>query len=272
MPARYAVFGNPVSHSKSPQIHQMFAAQEGAEIRYERILADNSPTAFQAALDAFFGGGGSGANITLPFKELAVKAVGKLTGRARAAGAVNTLAADGSGLLGDNTDGAGLVQDLTGNLGISLSGCRILLLGAGGAARGVILPLLERQPESLTIANRTHSKALALADRFGTAALPFAELGGGRFDLVVNATSGSVGGSVPNIPPDTFSGCHTAYDMFYTDGDTAFMRFAAQHGARRTADGLGMLVCQAAESYRLWRGFTPDTRPVVAALRKEVRR
>ena len=268
MPApRYAVLGNPVAHSRSPAIHQMFAAQEGAQIAYTRTHAENT-AAFQAALAAFFVQGGSGANVTLPHKETAYAAAAEASPRAQAAGAANTLLprADGT-LYADNTDGIGLVRDLQ-RLGIPLSGSRILILGAGGAARGAIQPLLDENPAALTIANRTPEKAAALARRFGIESRPMAGLPP-QYDLIINATSGSLNGTTPALPPQIFSGCLLAYDMFYAARPTAFMETAAQNGAARTADGLGMLVGQAAEAYRLWRGFMPDTAPVIAALRTE---
>lgn len=262
---RYAVFGNPVAHSRSPAIHQMFAAQEGAAIAYGRILAD--PGTFGQAAAAFFAAGGQGANVTVPFKTDARRWADALSERARAAGAVNTLIRQADGrITGDNTDGAGLLRDITANLQLALAGKRLLLLGAGGAARGVVLPLMQAGAR-LTVANRTHAKAEALAADFGVPACPLADLPAGSFDVAVNATSGGLNGDVPALPPAALSACELAYDMVYAPQATAFMRFAAQAGARRCADGLGMLVEQAAESYRLWRGFVPDTTPVLAAMR-----
>ncbi|MDK4685300.1 shikimate dehydrogenase [Kingella negevensis] len=266
----YTVFGNPIAHSKSPKIHQLFAAQEHATIEYTRTLVDDNPQAFQAAVQQFFAQNGGGANVTLPFKQHAYALAQHHSPRAQAAGAVNTLISQADGtLLGDNTDGLGLVQDLTQNLQFSLKDKRILLLGAGGAARGVILPLLECQPAQFIIANRSPEKAQALATQFHIQAQTFAELSG-CFDLIINATSGSVSGSVPEVPPQIFSGCQLAYDMFYSAQPTAFMQFAALNGAAHTSDGLGMLVGQAAASYQLWRNFAPQTAPVIAALRKEL--
>lgn len=263
----YAVFGNPVAHSQSPRIHQMFAAQEGAAIRYERILAEAG--GFPQAASAFFAAGGQGANVTVPFKTDACAWADSLTGRAQAAGAVNTLLRlpDGS-ICGDNTDGAGLLRDITANLQTGLAGRRILLLGAGGAARGVMRPLLAARPASLTVANRTEAKARALAEDFGAESCALSDLPAGGFDIAVNATSGGLYGEVPAIAAAVLSACTLAYDMVYGAEPTAFVRFAQSAGARQAADGLGMLVEQAAESYTLWRGFRPDTAPVLAALRE----
>lgn len=267
MTDRYTVFGNPVAHSKSPQIHALFAGQEGAAIEYTRTFADNSPEAFGAAVRAFFDGGGKGANVTLPFKQFAFALADEHSERALAAGAANTLIPlQGSRLRADNTDGVGLVRDLSAHIGIRPQGRRILIIGAGGAARGVILPLLDCNPAGLTVCNRTAETAEALARQFGVEARAFSDLNR-PYDIVINATSGSLNDDVPPVPGAVFSGSLLAYDMFYADRPTAFMRFAGAHGAQHTSDGLGMLVGQAAESYRLWRGFTPDIAPVVAGLR-----
>lgn len=273
MNARYAVFGNPVVHSRSPQIHQMFAEQEGTVIDYRRILADNNADAFQAATHIFFHSGGHGANVTLPFKEYACQQAHERSERAVAAGAANTLIRlSGGRVFADNTDGAGLVRDITENLATSLTGKRILLVGAGGAARGVIHPLLACRPAEFSVYNRSHDKAEALAQRFGIRSLHLAELPRSNgFDVVINATSGSLNGELPALPANVFRNCQLAYDLVYADQATVFMLFAAANGAARIADGLGMLVCQAAESYKLWRGFTPDAAPVMEALRREGR-
>ena len=270
MTATYTVFGNPIAHSKSPQIHQLFAAQEAVEITYTRTLVDNNAASFQATVRQFFADGGCGANVTLPFKEHAFAVCDTLSKRAQAAGAVNTLVpqSDGS-LLGDNTDGIGLISDLCDRLQVPLANRRILLLGAGGAARGVIAPLLSCQPKSLVIANRTHSKAVKLADELGIEAQAMSTLSG-CFDIIINATSVSVSGNVPEIPNKLFSGCFLAYDMFYAAQPTAFLRHAQQHGAAQIADGLGMLVAQAAAAYHIWRGFSPNTAPVMTTLRQEL--
>lgn len=266
----YTVFGNPIAHSKSPHIHQLFAQQEGVALHYSKTLVNNQLSAFQAATHCFFQEGGLGANITLPFKEFAYQIAHQHTERAKAAGAVNTfILQDKHTLLGDNTDGAGLVQDLCQNLNISLRNKHILILGAGGAARGVISPLLEQQPAQLTIANRTQEKAQLLAQHFAIQSCVFEKLSG-HYDIIINATSSSLNHEIPSIPLHLFSGCLLAYDMFYSKQATHFMNIAQQYGAKHTADGLGMLVGQAAESYYQWRGFRPDIHSVITILRAEL--
>ena len=263
MTDRYAVFGHPIAHSKSPQIHASFARQTGQDMSYEAILAPRD--GFAASVAAFIAAGGRGANVTVPFKEEAYRLASRLSPRAQHAGAVNTLVFD-DGILGDNTDGAGLVADLTRNLHCALAGKRILLVGAGGAARGVIDPLLDQTPAELVIANRTVSRAQELADRFGRGvrACGFDALDM-PFDLVINATAASLAGELPPLSPRIFTAGTLAYDMMY-GRDTPFLAFARSYGAA-TADGLGMLVEQAAEAFYLWRGVRPDTAPVIAALR-----
>ena len=269
MTDRYAVFGHPIAHSKSPQIHAAFARQTGQEMTYDAILAPLD--GFADSVAQFIAGGGRGANVTVPFKEEAFKLAGRLSPRAQRAGAVNTLRFDADGIVGDNTDGAGLVADLTRNLHCTLAGKRILLLGAGGAARGVIEPLLEQQPATLVIANRTVSRAQELARLFGPAlpeggvtACSF-DAADTPFDVVINATAASLAGELPPLSPRIFSANTLAYDMMY-GRDTPFLTFAATHGAI-TADGLGMLVEQAAEAFYGWRGVRPDTATVISALR-----
>ncbi|MDO9466374.1 MAG: shikimate dehydrogenase [Thiobacillus sp.] len=264
MTDRYAVFGHPIAHSKSPQIHAAFARQTGQDMTYEAILAPKD--GFADSVAAFIAAGGRGANVTVPFKEEAFKLASRLNPRAERAGAVNTLTFNADGILGDNTDGAGLVADLTRNLGWALAGKRILLLGAGGAARGVIDPLLGQQPAALVIANRTVSRAQDLAALFGrgVSACGF-DAADAPFDLVINATSASLAGALPPLSPRVFTAATLAYDMMY-GRDTPFLDFARSHGAA-TADGLGMLVEQAAEAFYLWRSVRPDTAPVIAALR-----
>jgi len=267
MTDRYAVFGHPIAHSKSPRIHAEFARQTGQDLSYEAILAPLD--GFAAAVQAFRAADGKGANVTVPFKEQAFELATRRTARAEAAGAVNTLKFEDDEILGDNTDGAGLVADLTRNLSLSLAGRRILLLGAGGAGRGVVLPLLGERPASLFIANRTADKALALARRFAAAGPVegggFEALPGRQFDLVINATAASLAGELPPLPDEVFAPGALAYDMMYGQ-DTPFLAFARAHGAR-VADGLGMLVEQAAEAFLLWRGVRPATAPVIALLR-----
>lgn len=264
MTDRYAVFGHPIAHSKSPQIHTAFARQTGQDMTYEAILAPLD--GFAVSVAAFIAAGGRGANVTVPFKEEAFKLANRLSPRAQRAGAVNTLMFDADGILGDNTDGAGLVADLTRNLHCTIAGKRVLLLGAGGAARGVIEPLLDQQPAALVIANRTVSRAEELAELFGRGirACSFDAVDT-PFDLVINATAASLAGELPPLSPRVFTPDTLAYDMMYGRA-TPFLDFARTHGAR-TADGLGMLVEQAAEAFCLWRGVRPDTAPVIARLR-----
>ena len=275
MTDRYAVVGNPIAHSLSPRIHAAFAALTGEDIRYDKLLAERD--GFAEFAREFFASGGCGLNVTVPFKLDACDFADHLTERARAAGAVNTLKKQGDGsLLGDNTDGAGLVADIRDNLGWDIAGKRVLLLGAGGAARGALLPLLAEQPALLYIANRTAAKALKLATEFAGLGEPGANLGGGgydtlagRFDLVINATAASLGGEVPPLPEGIFAPGARAYDMVYGAEPTPFMRWAQQCGAA-VADGLGMLVGQAAEAFYLWRGVRPEVAPVLQQLREEI--
>jgi shikimate dehydrogenase len=272
MPDRYAVIGNPVIHSKSPQIHAAFARANGDNLDFSRLLAPLD--GFAAAVAEFHASGGKGLSVTLPFKLEAVALAKRVSERARRAGAANFLRFEGTEIHADNTDGAGLVCDLRQNLGIDLSGARLLIAGAGGAARGVILPLLGAGLSALCIVNRTADKAQALALEFaggsGRPALSgggYASAAGQQFDVVINATSASIAGELPRLPAGVFAPGSLAYDLMYADTDTPFMRFASQHGAARIADGLGMLVEQAAESYYLWRGVRPQTASVLQALR-----
>ena len=273
MTDRYVVIGNPVAHSKSPRIHSLFAAQTDQHIEYSTLLAPLD--GFAASVRAFMADGGRGANVTVPFKEEAFHLANQLSARAAAAGAVNTLRFDNDGtLFGDNTDGAGLVRDITANLRRSLNGKQVLLLGAGGAARGVILPLLLEGPARLYIANRTPARAAALVNEFNALpdALPgrldggsFSNLAGQHFDVVINATSAGLSDTALDLPAELFTARTLAYDMVY-GRDTPFMQQARAAGAE-VADGLGMLVEQAAESFCIWRGVRPDTLPVMQALR-----
>ena len=272
MTDQYAVFGNPVAHSKSPLIHAAFAQQTGQDLDYRAILAPTD--GFAQSLHDFIATGGRGANVTVPFKEEAFRLTTRRTPRAELAGAVNTLVFSGDEILGDNTDGVGMMRDITLNLGYPLEGRRVLLLGAGGAARGVIGPLLEARPQTLVIANRTETKAQALADRFGQlgqiSGCGFAQLAGHSFDVVIDATSaalGETGNTVPSLPEGIFAAGSLAYSMMYGKGETAFQRFAKAQGAARIAEGLGMLVEQAAEAFHLWRGVRPDVAPVMDLLR-----
>jgi shikimate dehydrogenase len=267
---RYVVFGNPVGHSKSPYIHGRFAEQTGQVMEYSTQLAPLD--GFSAAAKAFFQDG-QGANVTVPFKEEAWRLCDELTPRAQRAGAVNMLSRLSDGRLrGDNTDGEGLVRDLLNNCGVRLEGARILLLGAGGAARGVIEPLLEQRPQSLIIANRTLDKAENLVALFRglgpVAALPF-EAVQGPMDLIINATAASLAGEVPPLPKGVIEPGHTVcYDMMYGSALTPFSAWAVELGAAQALDGLGMLVEQAAVAFRHWRGVEVSTTPVLQALRQ----
>lgn len=263
MSARYAVFGNPIMHSKSPRIHAEFARLTGQDLIYEAILAPQD--AFDSAVRAFRDAGGAGCNVTVPFKEQAYALADGRSERADAAGAVNTLVFENGLMLGDNTDGVGLVNDLLKNLGFDPAGRRILLLGAGGAARGVGLPLMECQPDEMFIANRTAYKARELSARFDCYGGGYDALPGRQFDLVINATAASLSDELPPLPTDLFARNALAYDMMY-GRDTPFLEFARRQGAR-VSDGMGMLVEQAAEAFHVWRGVRPDTAPVIASLR-----
>jgi len=269
MTDRYAVIGNPVQHSRSPQIHAAFAAQTDQDMSYERLLGDLED--FESDVAGFFGAGGCGLNVTVPFKERACRLADSLSPRARAAGAVNTLIGSDGVLYGDNTDGVGLVRDLGCNHMFGLAGARILLLGAGGAARGVLRPLLDEKPSCLTIANRTASKAVALADAAAgcgpVEGYGLDQLAGRQFDLIINGTAAGLVAAVPQIPDDCLAEGGWTYDMLYAKKPTAFVEWGRAHGAARALDGLGMLVEQAAESFRLWRGVQPDTAPVIESLR-----
>ncbi len=272
-PDRYAVIGNPITHSRSPQIHALFARQTGEAMDYHRLSADG--TTFIATVNDFFNQGGKGLNVTVPFKEDAWQlAAAGLSERARRAGAVNTLWRDANGWRGCNTDGVGLCHDLA-RLGIELEGARVLMVGAGGAARGVLLPLLDAGCRQLRVVNRTTDRATQLVAGFASAAAhDVLEAGGladaarpGGWDLVINATASGLQDAAPDLPAnDVFRTHGWAYDMLYGTRPTPFMTLATRAGAR-TADGLGMLVAQAAESFRLWRGVTPSVAPVIEALR-----
>lgn len=266
----YVVFGNPIAHSKSPLIHRLFAQQTGQQLAYDTLLAPLDDFAHCAR--EFFREG-RGANVTVPFKEQAYRLATRLTERALRAGAVNTLSKlDDGTLLGDNTDGAGLVRDLTVNAGVSLKGKRVLLLGAGGAVRGALEPLLGEQPSSLIIANRTVEKAELLAELFADLG-PVSASGFDwlheSVDVIINATSASLAGDLPPIASSLIEPGHTVcYDMMYSQAQTPFCRWASEHGAALSLDGLGMLVEQAGEAFYLWRGVRPDTAPVLAQLRQ----
>jgi shikimate dehydrogenase len=266
---RYAVFGHPIGHSQSPRIHRLFAEQTGQTLTY--TAEDVTPEIFEPSVKAFFQTGGRGLNCTVPLKELAFRLADTLSDRAQRSKAVNTLALRDDGMIfGENTDGVGLVRDLIHNLGLDLTGQRILILGAGGATRGILEPLLQRQPSRLTIANRTPEKAAQLATEFGDIGPitggGFATLAGGDFDLILNATAASLSGDLPNLPPDILAQDGACYDLAYGREPTAFVRWGLEQGARLSVDGIGMLVEQAAEAFHLWRGIRPDTAPVIAEL------
>jgi shikimate dehydrogenase len=264
----YAVIGNPIAHSKSPAIHAAFARQTGQAVEYGRILG--SLEDFPGDVRAFVADGGRGLNVTVPFKQEAWALLADRSERAEAAGAVNTIIVlDDGRLRGDNTDGVGLVRDLTVNHAFDFADKQVLLLGAGGAARGVLGALVEADPAALTIANRTVAKALELAE---TAAgevdgCGFDQLAGRRFDLIINATSSGLQGEVPPLPEGLLAEGAWVYDMVYGDVPTPFCRWGRSQGVARSLDGLGMLVEQAAESFWLWRGVRPETEPVIAMLR-----
>ncbi len=265
----YAVVGHPINHSKSPKIHSEFALQTGEELEYSAIQAPLNE--FVEVVTTFFRQGGKGLNVTVPFKEQAWQLCSVLSERARLAGAVNTLYQNDRGdICGENTDGVGLVRDLTANHRVTLQGKRILVLGAGGAVRGVLLPLLEENPASITIANRTLSKAeqlVALFDGRGELdACGFAALSQ-SYDVIINGTSASLQGDLPPLPDVIVADNTVAYDMMYAPETTVFNRWATQHGAAKTIDGLGMLVEQAAEAFFIWRGVRVDTAPVLKTLR-----
>jgi len=272
MTDQYAVFGNPIKHSKSPQIHAAFAQQTGQDLTYSAICVAEDD--FSTAWTEFLQGDGKGLNITIPFKEQAWAAAQQRSPRAELAGAVNTLYRNDAGeLCGDNTDGVGMVRDIVVNHGGVIEGKSVLVLGAGGAVRGVLQPLLTEKPARLVIANRTLARAQALVELFQPhtdiplQAVGFEQLAGQQFELVINGTAASLQGEVPPLPDDLLSRDGWCYDMMYASEQTAFCRWAEQHGAAVAIDGLGMLVEQAAVSFSIWRGVTPDTAPVIAQLR-----
>jgi len=264
---QYCVFGNPIEHSRSPFIHHAFAKQTNQNIEYQKKLVALDD--FSSTVAAFIKQDGRGANITVPFKEQALALADELSERARLAGAVNTLPFKNGKVFGDNTDGEGLVQDLIRNK-VSLSKSKILLLGAGGAAKGVLLPLLAQNPDSITIANRTLSKAELLCQHFSdsrVAASSFLDVADKQFDLIINATSASLSGGLPAISETVINNTVTCYDMVYGKEETPFLKWAKKQGAAKIIDGLGMLVGQAAVSFSIWRGVSPETLPVIDELR-----
>jgi len=271
MTDQYAVFGNPIKHSRSPQIHSAFAELTGQDINYVSTLVEADQ--FQSAARNFFKDGGKGLNITVPFKQDAFTFADELSERARRAGAVNTLIHQNDGkILGDNTDGIGLVCDISTNLGWAIEGKKILLVGAGGAVMGVLEPLLQQHPAIIVIANRTISKAQKLARDFADLGniqgCGFDELTeSGHFDLIINGTSASLAGEIAPLPNSVLTAKTQGYDMMYAAEATPFMRWMHEQGAQQTADGLGMLVEQAAEAFTLWRGVRPETAGVISSIR-----
>ncbi len=269
---QYAVFGHPVKHSKSPRIHQLFAEQTQQQISYN--AQDVPAESFDSAINDFFLQGGKGLNCTVPLKELAWQRADTLSDRAKFSKAVNTLVLQKDGALyGDNTDGIGLVTDLTINHDISLSNSRILILGAGGASRGIISPLMEKAPAQLVIANRTVEKAITLSHEFSQlgeiTALGYDALKNRQFDLILNATSASLTGRLPPLADNILANNGCCYDLAYANQPTAFVNWGLAHGARKSLDGIGMLVEQAAEAFYLWRGIHPETNPVIELLNSE---
>ncbi len=274
MTDRYAVVGNPVAHSKSPFIHTRFAEQTGEDLTYEAVLAPLG--GFAETVRDFFAQGGKGLNVTVPFKLEAYELVDHLGGWARRAGAVNTIARrPNDTLLGENTDGVGLERDLTANCQVRIEDRRVLVVGAGGAVRGILEPLLRSAPRELVIANRTLAKAELLRDLFSdlgpVEATGFDALAGRQFDVVINGTSASLAGALPPLPAGLFATGAVAYDLFYAPRPTRFLEWAEDQGAARRFDGLGMLVEQAAESFFIWRGVRPETGPVIEALAALIR-
>jgi len=265
----YCVVGNPVAHSKSPQIHAAFAEQTQQNIFYQAIQVDDGK--FKAALKEFQAQGGKGLNITVPFKGEAWEISENRSNRAERALAVNTISFDDAGnIIGDNTDGVGLIRDMTINHDISIKDKDILILGAGGAVRGILDPLFDEQPNKVVIANRTVSRAEELTDIFSDrgdiSACGFDELAGSSYDIIINGTSASLQGEVPPLPENLLNDNACCYDMMYSMSDTPFVSWAKAHGATKAFDGLGMLIEQAAESFFIWRGVRPDTAPVIKML------
>ncbi|MCW8829140.1 MAG: shikimate dehydrogenase [Gammaproteobacteria bacterium] len=270
---QYAVMGNPIAHSKSPQIHALFAAQTGQKLEYRAILVEIGQ--FNEAVREFQEQGGKGLNVTVPFKRDAWRLVDERSECAELAGAVNTIVLRPDGTLyGDNTDGVGMVRDIKDNQGVAIEGKKVLILGAGGAVRGVLGPVLNQKPAEVVIANRTPDRAQELADAFEEQGrvdgCGFDDLDGSRYDIVINGTSASLKGEVPPLPEGILARGAFCYDMMYGGEPTAFMRWAEEEGCEQVSDGLGMLVEQAAESFAIWRGVRPETAPVIRAVREQI--
>jgi shikimate dehydrogenase len=265
-PDKYGVVGNPIAHSRSPEIHERFARQTRQRMTYERIEVPLD--GFEDRALALRDAGYRGLNVTVPFKLDAAKLSDDLMPRARLAGAVNTLVFDGDTIIGDNTDGIGFVRDVRERLKFDLSDCSVLVLGAGGAVRGVIGSLLDASPRWIAVANRTHQRAEELGEEFGVEAIHLDEIPAEHFDLIVNGTTTGLKHDAPPIDPETFNDCTLAYDLVYAADPTPFMELARSGGAKTVCDGLGMLIEQAAESFLLWRGVRPDTAAVYRELRE----
>ncbi|MGB1236820.1 MAG: shikimate dehydrogenase [Pseudomonadales bacterium] len=269
MADQYAVFGNPIHHSKSPQIHSAFAQQTAQDIEYTALLIGLDE--FVSRAEAFFASGGKGFNITVPFKEQAYQFAQQLSPQAQLAGAVNTLLIDNGVICGHNTDGLGLVSDLIDNCRVNITGAKVLVLGAGGAVRGCLQPLLDQRPAQITIANRTLSKAQQLASIFKSditvRGVGYSDVDD-SYDLIINGTSASLNSELPPLKHSVLAEGAFCYDMMYGAQDTKFISWARHNGCERSSDGLGMLVCQAAEAFRLWRGVAPATNEVIHRLRK----
>lgn len=265
----YVVIGHPIAHSKSPDLHRHFAQQTGIQITYDHLYAPLD--GFLPTITAFIQRGGKGSNVTMPFKLEAYALATRKTERALLAGAVNTLQFLDDGIVGDNTDGVGLVRDIVHNAGVPMAGKRVLVVGAGGAARGVLQPILAEKPAEFVLVNRTASKAKELAEEFR----PYGEIkaGGyadatGRFDVIINATAASMSADLPELDESVFGDNTFCYDMVYANKPTLFMEYAARHGAQ-VRDGLGMLVEQAAESFLLWHGVRPETAEIYEIVRRQ---
>lgn len=266
---KYAVFGNPIKHSWSPMIHSMFAQQTGEALEYEKTLVPEDN--FAVAVDTFFSAGGKGLNITVPFKQQAWQLAEIKSKRAQSCGAANTLLQGKNGkLYADNTDGVGLVNDIANNLSWQIKGKSILLIGAGGASRGVLQPLLAAQPAMLFIANRTAEKAQTLAEHFSCQGGGFDAIPEQAFDIIINASSASLDGEVPPLRDSVICVESCVYDMLYGARPTPFMLWAQAQGCEQLADGLGMLVEQAAEAFWIWRGVRPETSGVIEAVRSQL--
>jgi len=262
----YAVVGNPIAHSRSPEIHRLFAKETRQPISYEKL--EGPLNGFEEFALGLRDSGYLGLNVTIPFKLDAAKLADVLTPRARLAGAVNTLKFDGEKIIGDNTDGIGFVHDVQQRLKLQIKGASVLILGAGGGVRGLIGALLEERPKWIAVANRTHGRAEELADEFGVEAIHFDEIPAEHFDLIINGTASSLNQDAPKIDPESFDDCTLAYDLVYASGPTPFMRLAQQGGAQKVSDGLGMLIEQAAESFALWRGVHPHCAPAYKEMRR----